>query len=257
MTAGAIRFGKLLKKDLESYKVFMAIFVLGIIAWDIFLWTRIGKWRPDMIVGLTFLPLLLIAFWALLSPFLKLRQEWDGNHVHLILVLPVPGFYITGAKALATLIEAIILSLIATAGIWYVGILALNPSVSWVVRQMTTADVVGFAFQALLMFWLALCAAIVVVQFAYLSGRLYEKFSGLIAIWTLFLSTWVVEQLGALAEPAFRWLPDFGFKTWQTINDQLITSVVPVSSAPIASVLLGVLILFAAGSWMLDRQIEI
>lgn len=43
--------------------------------------------------------------WTLWRAGASLRQEWSSNHMSLLLTLPVPGWYITSAKALVLLAE--------------------------------------------------------------------------------------------------------------------------------------------------------
>lgn len=257
MTAPALRFAKLLRKELESYKVPVFFLAAAIVLWGIFLWTRASKWHPDAILGLCLLPITLVIFWSFLSAVLRLRQEWDGNHVHLILPFPVHGWYITGAKVLATLLEMMALTLLVIVCALAVGRNSFLLRVGDLPTVYGAADIVSMSLQALLVFWLSLCTVTVVVQFACISGRLYERFSGLISVWVLVLSVWVSVRFGALVEPALRWLPDLKFKSVRMINDYMSFETVMVSSAPLASALLWALILFFAGSWLLERQVEI
>ena len=257
MTTAALRFAKLLRKELESYKVLVFFLAAAIILWGIFLVTRTSRWHPDAILGLSVLPITIVIFWSFLSAVLRLRQEWDGNHVHLILPLPVPGWYITGAKVLATLLEIIALTLLVIVCATIVGRNPFLMRFDGVPEVYSVADIVCMSLQALAVFWLSLCMVTVLVQFACISGRLYERFSGLISVWVLVLSVWVSAKFGALVEPALRWLPDFRFKSIMVADDYVSVETVMLSSSPLASALLWSLILLLTGSWLLDRHIEI
>ncbi|NLU43158.1 MAG: hypothetical protein GXX08_13275 [Firmicutes bacterium] len=256
MKRAALRFAKLFRKELESQKVLVFFIAAAVVVWDVFLWTKSARWQPELILTLTFLPIMLIVFWSFLATVLRLRQEWEGNHLHLILGLPVRGWYVTGSKAFATLVEIAALTILVAVCTAIVSrtefFLQLNVGAAY-----SAADLAHMVLQVLIAFWLSLSIVITLVQFACISGRMYERFSGLISVWVLVLSVWVGVRFGALFEPALRWLPDFKLKSVRMINDYVSFETVMVSSAPLASALLWALILFVAGSWLLERQVEI
>lgn len=63
--------------------------------------------RKSHTCGPRLAPLGLIAIWVFWRAVASLRREWQGNHMQLLLALPVPGWQLVDAKSVAVLLEAV------------------------------------------------------------------------------------------------------------------------------------------------------
>ena len=107
---------QLLGKELQQAVSTALVFIILIVAWFAF-------WRPESGFGPNLLPFGLgiatlgfVPFWALWRTFYSFRQEWTGDHMYLLLSLPVPGWYMTSTKLIVAMIELFVYSGIILGG---------------------------------------------------------------------------------------------------------------------------------------------
>lgn len=92
-------YWRLLQKEAIQALPTVLVFTVVLVAWYAFLYTRTGRWSGIItILPLAMLPWGFIGPWTLWRCVATLRQEWPGNHMHLLLALPVPGWYVTSVK---------------------------------------------------------------------------------------------------------------------------------------------------------------
>lgn len=205
------RFLRLLRKDLEASKLptgLLSGIILGLMAIVRF---KLGDLGSDYksaaffaIVLTVTLPILFLPLWLFWQSFQSLRSEWREDTVYTLLVLPVPGWHVTLAKLIGILVEYSVLLVVSVGGglllFWRMIEPFWNalPSTSWIL---------GNAFLLYLVSALALAAFVILMQLAFIVGKLVGRAQGLVAIWTWILASWLVGRLGSFLEPIFRWVP--------------------------------------------------
>jgi ABC-type transport system involved in multi-copper enzyme maturation permease subunit len=250
-------YWKLLRKEFEGSKMIVSILLASVILWDIFLYSRLGKSNDQVIFVLSVLPFGIIPLWALLDGFLTFRREWQGNHMYLLLSLPVKGWHLTTAKFITTAMEMFVYVLVTGAGTFLVNrrviatILESLPDI-YPMRYLVWAGVQIF-FVCLLGILSLLCIS----QFSYIVGRMFERFGGLISVWTFVLSLWLLLQFTWRTMNRFNWVPDMFFRVLSRIEDYQFIETAKVSTAPIVAGLVGVIALFSLGSWLLEKHVEL
>lgn len=200
-----------------------------------------------------------VPMWTLWRAGASLRQEWSSNHMSLLLTLPVPGWYITSAKALVLLAEML----------WYIvlvlaGTLVLAIEGSWIQR----IDLLGQAYviggeiysripaEALswrtLLFALGVVTAvaasgIIATQFSYIAGCLWRRWSGLFSTAVAGLSVWFILRAGTLLAPLFRWVPEIPVDGAVIVNNVRVQQTMYLGLSPVFGALAAVALLFWLG----------
>ncbi|MCR4401467.1 MAG: hypothetical protein NUW12_01605 [Firmicutes bacterium] len=253
-------YWQLLSKEVRSSKLAMLLSVSVIVAWDIFLATRLAKWQEALVAGFAWMPLGIMYLYALFSGTASFSQEWHGNHMHLMLSLPVRGWQIFSAKALSTLCEAVVITIVTMGGASLLGFgptVALFRSGGGVPSAVPASLVYRLVALGIVLLWLSVIAVVIMAQFSYVAGRMFQRFGGLVMVWTLLLSFWGLLRFMSIVTPAFRWLPDLPFQVWNNVNGFVRLVTVHLDSAPLAAAALWILILFWVGSWLLERHVEV
>ena len=253
-------YWQLLSKEVRSSKLVLLLSVSAIIALDVFLATRTAKWQEELVAGLAWMPLALLHFYALFSGTMSFSQEWRGNHMHLVLSLPVRGWQILSAKTLSTFCETVAITLVTMGG---ASLLGLGPVATLLRNTGVAPNAVpaGLAYKLVILatalLWFSVVAVIIAVQFSYIAGRMFQRSGGLVMVWTFLLSLWGLFRLMSVVTPALRWLPDLPFQVWSNVNGLISLRTVHLDSAPFMVAALWMLALFAAGSWLLERHVEV
>ena len=246
------RYWSLLKKELRTSRMGFFILLFSIVAWDVFLSTRSNSWDKTLIFVLSFVPVVVLPFYAFVSGFSSFREEWQDKTIYLLLSLPVRGITLTSVKLLSVFIEILVFVTIIFIGVMMFG---------------QKAFPVTMPYQLLIQGGLILSIAMLMLatmsQFAYLAGRLFERFQWLVSLWVFILLWWGIGRLFSLFSYLLKWLPDIQVKSWQIsgIWDYLGEGTVPptfsIHSAALVAVILSYLIIFLLGSWFLEKYAEI
>jgi hypothetical protein len=104
---------------------------------------------------------------------------------------------------------------------------------------------------------LGILSLLCISQFSYIVGRMFERFGGLISVWTFVLSLWLLLQFTWRTMNRFDWVPDMFFRVLSRIEDYQYIQTAKVSTAPIVAGLVGVVVLFSLGSWILEKHVEL
>lgn len=253
-------YWQLFSKEIRSSKLILLLSIAAIVAWDIFLASTLGRWREELVPALAWMPIGLLYFYALFSGITSFSREWRGNHMYLMLSLPLRGWEIFGAKVLSTMCEIVLITIVTAAG---ASLLGFGPT-DLVFREsggissaVPASLVYRLLFQAVILLWLSMIAVTVIGQFSYISSRMFERFNGLVTAWVLLLSSWGLARFMSIVTPMLRWLPDIPFGGWNDINGHIIFATAWLDSAPLVAAALWVVILFGIGSWLLERYVEI
>ncbi|HBN96556.1 MAG TPA: hypothetical protein DDZ66_09670 [Firmicutes bacterium] len=250
------RFLRLLRKDLQASLLPMG-FLSGITLILMF-FTRFkistGGWPIEAAFASIVMPLVFLPLWLLWQSFQTLRTEWREDTVYTLLVLPVPGWQVMLAKLLAIWIEyTVLLGVTAIGTLLFFAPLVqeameILPSVVWALRNGLLLYLIGLAL---------LASVVIFVQLAFVISKMAGRVQGLVAIWTLILSGWLVEKLGVLLEPLFRWMPKLPLHKLFRLDELRQGIVAEWNLAPEMGTWLGILAILVLTSYLFEHYVEV
>lgn len=258
-------FTGLLRKELRQHGPTALAFAGALTAWSIVLYSFKDVWRDDLIPPLLILPMGFTPLWAMWRAYQSLRAEWNGRHAHLLLALPVPGWYLTVSKFLVLLLEVGLYAVIHAVGIYLIGIHDdLQPLSNPYIREMLWTAI-RTALLLLPHGILIFVAAVGIIHVSWLASRLLPFSRGRRAASVLILVGlgWLVGRGSWLLGLLLGWLPRIPVAQGLWITDAsksgitVTVSTVKIASGPVVGLLLITLALYAAGSWLLEREIEL
>lgn len=246
-------FWRLLKKEIRQGAPAAVVIAAVVVAWHMFLYTRIGRWPVELVFGLGVLPIGFVPLWLLWRGFAVMRQEWIGNHMHLLLALPVPGWAVAASKAVVVMLEAAWFALIIGVGGAVLGFkVELIPAGVLDLRGSWGPYAVAVAGSLLTPFlW------IVMTQLAYVAGRLTARLSWLVSALVFVLSGWFVLRLGTVLTPLLRWVPALPLTADVIVNGVVVKTGLALDWTPAVGTILGMGGLFWAVSTLLERDVEL
>lgn len=247
-------FWPMLRKDFRQALPAAAGIIAAVMAWQMFLYTRIGRWPMDVVLIVSALPFGFVPLWVLSRGLSTLRQEWAGNHMYLLLSLPIPGWYIAGAKVLVVTVEGLAYGVVIGAG--------------WLLLARGSGGLELVALEAVRLPWGAIIllgglsltsplATAVVAQFSYVASRLAPRLRGLALAVLLPLSGWFVTRAGTVLALPFLWLPHIDFTVHAVVDGVTVRSGMALDVAPVIGSLLAVAALFWATATLLERDVEL
>jgi hypothetical protein len=246
-------FRRLLLKELRGTTPLGGGFAVLAVFWYLFLASRVGIWDQNHVTALAFAPLLILPVWAGGTAYYSLHVEWSTNTSQLLLALPLRGWTIAGAKALAVQLSFTVLSFLCIGGLALVAPNALRELYDPHVPQPWALPLWLYTG-----YWLFTVVAVVVGQFTFLAGRMVPCLRSLASGVAFFVISWLLFRLGALLSPLFTWVPDITLQTTSMVEEhvvQLGTST--VNTAPITTVLFLTAGLFALNGWLLEQEVEV
>ena len=250
------RFLRLLRKDLQASLLPMG-FLSGITIILMFLIRfkiSTGSWPVEASLAAVAIPLVFLPLWLLWQSFQTLRSEWREDTVYTLLVLPVPGWKVMLAKLSAIWVEYTGLLAVTVIGtlLFFAPLvqeaMQVVPSVAWLVRNGLLLYLVSLA---------TLASVVIFVQLAFIVGKMVGRLQGLVAIWTLILSGWLVDKLGVLLEPLFRWLPTLPVHRLFRLEEVRQGIVVEWNLAPEIGTWLGILAMLVLTSYLFEHYVEV
>lgn len=246
---------ELLFKEMQQAAATALVFILLIVAWLVFLTTRVGVWPSPLPFGLAVATLGFVPFWALWRTFYSFRQEWNGDHMYLLLSLPVPGWYATSTKLVVAMVELFVYSGIILTGSLL--LLSADGLAGFPVDVLREPAVFATAIKGALVQTLGLVIIMIIIQFAYLFGRIVSRRKGLMTMLAGVISLWFVFRVGGLIAPLLDWIPPVTMHGMTIQNGLVDAHTVYLGVAPVLGSLIAALVLFVVGSNMLERDIEL
>jgi len=249
---------QLLKKEIRQAMPMMLLFSIGIVVWMAFLFTRVGTWPPVLPFILGMMTAGFVPFWALWRSFYSLRQEWNGDHMYLLLAFPIPGWHITSAKMLTTIIEMFIYVVFIVIGTLVLFVAGEGGLLPW--ELMQDAALYRTAFFVTLLLITVLFIVMLIIQFSYLFSRLISRLRGLFAVVVGAVSSWFVLRLGGFLAPLFRWIPEVTLHNINLGSDteaQVLETTIRLGIAPLVAAFVVAIGMFVFGSIILERDVEL
>lgn len=246
---------QLLGKELQQAASTALVFIILIVAWFAFLATRIGIWPNLLPFGLGIATLGFVPFWALWRTFYSFRQEWTGDHMYLLLSLPVPGWYMTSTKLIVAMIELFVYSGIILGGSLL--LFTADGMGGFPIELLRQEALLSTSYRAALVQTLGLVVVMIVIQFSYLFSRLVSRRRGLMMMLVGLVSFWLVFRVGGLLAPLLDWIPPVPLHGIQVDAGGIYTHTVYLGVAPILGSFIAALLLFVIGSNVLERDIEL
>lgn len=246
---------QLLLKEAKQALGTALVFTGIIAALLLYLLSRVGSWPNEIIMVIMVSLSGFIPFWALWRTYYSLRQEWNGDHMYLLLSLPIPGWYITSTKLIVALLELLVYTALIQGALLYV--FSVGGDTILPLQLLTEPAFIGTALRVAVLSVLMLLVGMIVLQFSYLAARLVSKRRGLMMLFVVFVSGWLVLRVGGLISPLLQWIPDVPLHQIEIRDGLVQTSTARIGLAPFFGSLLASLALFWFGSNLLERDIEL
>lgn len=250
------KFLRLLRKDLEASRWPVGILSGLILLFMLFVRYKISTgWAVESAMITLALPLLFFAPWFVWQSFQTLRSEWKEDTVYTLLVLPVPGWYITLAKLVGLFVEYTVLLAVTLGGASLILgriFLELTPPtvpIAWIIRNGFIVYLISLGI---------LASVVIFIQLAFVVSKMVGRFQGLVALWVLVLANWLVGQMGMLLEPLFRWIPPIPLEqVFRLEQIGLELQRFDYYPAPKIGIWLGTILLFILTAWLMEHYVEI
>lgn len=199
-------FGKLFVKEIKGYILIPMIMVLALIlAWDLFLRSRMGIWPSDVILGLTFVVTIIPLIWSVAMAFYTLNAEWNSNTIYLLLSLPASSLKTIGAKTLAIFSGVVAIIIFSVSSYFLVFQDLIQGYSHFYTNAGFTMSTLYWAGGTLLLFSIL---SIVICQFSFLVGRLVPKGRGITTCIALLASIKLSGKIFDLLSPLLKWVPE-------------------------------------------------
>ncbi|HHT36380.1 MAG TPA: hypothetical protein GX019_04305 [Firmicutes bacterium] len=255
------RFFSLLRKDLETSKL-PILFNSGLaVVWITFLRYRYqAGWPIRAAFALMFVPLTFLPIWLMWQTYQTLRVEWREKTTYTMLLLPVPGWQIMLSKLVALLIEftAVLAVFVGSVLVLFYG--PINDSYGYLLKAVPLNWLIRNGILLYLGAVALFSSFVIFVQLAFIVGKLVGRFRGLVALWTMFIGSWLVERIGIILQPLFGWVPHLQIDRLFRLD--VIARLTDYSpeiaydySAKIGS-WLATIGLFILSSWLLENWVE-
>lgn len=253
------RFFPLVRKDLEASRWPVGILSALIIGYMLLVLFKVPpglkEQEPLIVLGAALaLPLMFLPLWMFWQSFQTLRSEWREDTVYTLLVLPVPGWQVMLAKLVGLWVEYTVLIAVSLVGALLLfsgpvqSALGALPSLSWAIQNGLLLYLASL---------LLLATVVVFVQLAFVVSKMVSRLQGLVAIWTLILGGWLVDRLGLLLEPIFRWIPKLPLHKLLRLGDLRSGVVAEWNLAPKIGTWLGIVALFVLTSYLFEHYVEV
>jgi hypothetical protein len=254
-------FWQLLRIDLHALQFTMMLFGVITVVWDIFLFTRVGRWEEALPLGLSFIPLSFLPLWIVWDAIQSYRSEWNSGSIYLMLSLPTSGWKLALSKLVAAWISFTLLSVLALPGAWFILMreTGLAGEIMSVVQQVPRGYLLSAAFWLGLGYWLSGLAVAVMVQAAYVTSRLVRRGQFLVLLGALWASAYGLLRLGGLGHYLFAWVPDLQFKPLDIGLEQVRVAeeVLALDSGILLGWVLGLGLLYILTARLLQQVVEV
>lgn len=246
------KLGSLFKDEMKNSLGSIVLLLSLVILWDLFLYFRRDSWDRTLVFILSFLPIIFLPFYALVSGFYLLREEWRKKTITHRLSLPVKGITLTSMKLLTIWIETVIfITVIFIGAIIFDKIALLEPIPNQVLWHLGIV--------------LSIVSILVAVlsQFAYVVGRMFRYGGWFISIWTFLVSGWTIIRYSGLLVPYLSFVPDFQLNSWflsgiwQYFGDTSTPQNIKIHGPTALAILLCFFVIFLLGSWILGKYVII
>lgn len=247
---------QLYRKELREERGMLLLLLLALVAWQLFLASRLPHWGVEPVLGLSLMPLGFLPLWVLWQGSNSFRYEWRERTSYLLLSLPASAWVKAAAKlsAIMTASTALLAVILAGAFVFFwphapEAFQRMGISPEW----PATAFVANVA-KMIVPYWAVMLFIATAGQFAFLASRLLHRYTGVAETIVFLVTTWLWSRFTHLAAPLLGWLPGIPF-TVLDIQGQLRTAIVPI--APLVSAALFGIGVFALGAWLLERRIDV
>lgn len=250
-------FASLYLKELRASRTNFLIFLAVIFVLDVFLMTRAASWGYWNVLAASFVPLVLLMFLGMLQSFLLVRDEWKAGTAPFLRSLPISGWGIVGAKMLAAFTSWVAMSLVtlALSGIFY----ACAPwfGMEWLpLAALPWSRMTGF----IVIFVLGIMGAVlfggIVLQLAYLMGRIVNRFSELLSAVAGVALMYVATRGGDRLVEVLSFFPVINFEAPTIGSEGFALATQTLSTAAILVLVLELALLFLAAGWLMEKKAE-
>ena len=247
----------LYKKELYRLVFFTLIVFLIVTGWQFFLVYKLAKWPAELVFGLSFLPFSFFPLIMLWQGYQSFRYEWKDDTAYFLLTLPRSGWQITLAKLTAGMTFYIGITLYNILILLIANRSVINLFMSDFPENVTPKLITNGFTDFTILYLISGLAIYILTQFSYLISRFYNRFNGMISIVIFVLSVYIVHRGGSLLAPLLKWMPDIPVRVMEGMAGIAQERIIYIGSGPLLGSLIMLILLFLAGSWIFEKQLEV
>lgn len=254
-------FWQIYRKDLQALQFTMFLFSVITVVWDVFLFTRVGRWEEGLPFGLSFIPVGFLQLWVVWDAIQSYRSEWHSGSIYLMLSLPTSGWKQALAKLAAVWTSFTLLSFLSLSGGWFILMREtdLAHEIVNVLQQVPRGYLFSWAIRLGLAYWLSGLATALVVQTAYVVSRLVSRGQFFVMLGALWASLYGLLRLGGFGHYLFAWVPDLQFEALELGAEgaRLGGTWMAIDSGVLLGWALGLGLLYVLISRLLQQVVEV
>ena len=251
-------FLSLYKKELRAMRSNFLIILAAIVALNVFLMTRVASWGYWNALLMSIAPpLALLFFGGMLQAFLLVRDEWKAGTAPFLRSLPISGWGIVGAKMLAAFTSWVAMSLVTlvlsgifhTCAPWF--------GMEWLpLAELPWSRMIGCIVLVVLGLMGAVLFGGIVLQLAYLLGRVVNRFNGLLSAVAGVALMYVATRGGDWLAGVLSFLPDITVEVPFNWSEGFTLVPQTINSGAIVVLVLELALLFWAAGWLMEKKAE-
>ncbi len=245
-------------KEFRSMFLTIMVSVILVVAWDLYLITKMNNWPMGLTFGLGFIPFLIFPLVLMLQGFQSYRKEWENDTIYLLRTLVSPGYQISLAKLSASLTYYLLVTILTG---------VIHFSSHWVQLRFFLSEIpepVSSSFSANLFILGALAYLFfgimiyIISQFSYLVSCFFSRFRWVITVMVFNISFYIVFRVGTFLSLPFKWLPDLPVQVmWSGHTGTQEYLKIYLGSGPLVATLLILIGIFITGGWLMKNQLDV
>lgn len=245
-----MNFRQLWKKEMKGFIWCSAFFMALLLLFtergqrDVFVWFPPGVAKWDSPFGIPIGPFFWLGLWGIGMAFYGLHYEWANKSIFLLKSLPVKGYKILGAK-IAGIVSGVLALIPIAAGAYLF---------SWHEKlaqfRIPALTIWYFGFTVVLILLSVIFFLVVISQFAFLVGKLVNRFRFAISGIVFYLSIKFLYELLMKSKPLLiQWIPALEIRSGAARFDICTWFFLPMLLTGVG--------LFFINSWLYDQRIEL
>lgn len=201
-----MQFATLYRKELRSEQAVGLAAIALIVAWDLFLATRVAAWPNGLPLSLSFLPILFLPVAVLIAGFRIFTSEYRDKTASLWMAIPASGYYLLGSKALALLTYVLGAAVVSFIGslLLLLQVTDLLANLPAYLRPAITTDGILCAIMFLLLDILLISSSFLAAA----ANRAVSRLGWLIGGASWMASMWAVAKFTPTFSRALTFIPD-------------------------------------------------
>lgn len=247
----------LYKKELRASRFAVVVFPLAIIAVALLGYLFSNRLPLGLPAAIVMMPLSVYHFLVIYQGFQTMKSEWNDRTIYLVNSLPVSGTVITSSKLGSIMTAFTINTLLSILCSVLLALPLIERSGNPIPAGFPWSVMITMGIKIYILFWLFNLSLAVMGQFAYLSGKLVEKFSGLVSVISFAVSFWLIVRLGNLLAYGLEWLPKLRLQGINMSNGLVTVNSAAMDMSSFVGGFIVIIGLFVISSLLLEHEVEV